>query len=73
MAVSDNYHDQLSVIMDDTKTLLYDYSCTTHTKGMEKLAGTEPVYAQAREMLQRDVDSEIKKKELKRKKLDLNF
>ena len=61
----DNADGLVSRVNDDMMTLLVNWGFTVHSKNMEKLAGTEPNFAQIRELLDRQTKAEIEKKRLR--------
>lgn len=65
VVLSNNTGEQISRIHDDMMTLLTNYAFTVQTKNMEKLAGNEPIYAQLREMADRETKKEVQKKRMK--------
>jgi len=68
VVLSDNTKEQVSRIHDDMMTLLTNYSFTVQTKNMEKLSGSEPLFAQAREMVDRETKKEQERRKLKSEK-----
>ena len=65
VVLSNNSTEQISRIHDDMMTLLTNYAFTVQTKNMEKLAGNEPIYAQLREMADRETKKEVQKKKMR--------